>query len=50
MKFCSFWRWEKPKEAVEVETIGPDGSVKYWRDEQGTHHVPKRPLKDIIIE
>ncbi len=40
----------KAKEAVEVETIGPDGSVKYWRDEQGTHHVPKRPLKDIIIE
>jgi nitroreductase len=39
----------KPKEIVQVDPIGPDGSVKYWRDEQRVHHVPKRELKDIIL-
>ncbi len=39
----------KPKETVQIETIGPDGSVKYWRDEQQVHHVPKRALDDIIL-
>ena len=23
--------------------------VKYWRDAQGVHHVPKRPLEDLLI-
>lgn len=34
------------KEVRRVETVGADGSVKYWRDAQGVHHVPKRPLED----
>jgi nitroreductase len=39
----------KPKEKVVVETVGPDGNTRYWRDSEEVHHVPKRPLDDIII-
>jgi nitroreductase len=39
----------KPKEKIVLETLGPDGSIRYWRDAEGLHHVPKRALKDIIV-
>lgn len=39
----------EPKETVEIEAVGSDEDIKYWRDEEGTHHVPKRSLEEVII-
>ncbi len=37
----------KPTEEVKLEEI--ENNYKYWRDEQEVHHVPKRPLEELII-
>jgi nitroreductase len=39
----------KPKETVVIDPVGPDGDTRYWRDDEGVHHVPKRSLDDVII-
>ena len=40
----------KPVEEVRLVPVGPEGDMKYWRDEQGVHHVPKRSLEEILIK
>jgi nitroreductase len=39
----------KPRETVVLEEMAPGASIRYWRDEQGTHHVPKRSVDEIIL-
>ena len=38
-----------PAEQVQLEAMGAEGDIKYWRDEQGVRHVPKRALDDLIV-
>ena len=38
-----------PAEKVVLEDVGPSGDIKYYRDAQSVHHVPKRKLQDLII-
>jgi nitroreductase len=39
----------KPIENVIVEEIR-NSDVKYWRDTENVHHVPKRTLEELIIK
>ena len=38
----------KPVEIIQLDSIEEE-SIKYWRDQHQIHHVPKRLLKDLII-
>ena len=38
----------KPKETVVLEDI-KDNDVKYYRDGNGVHHVPKRTLEEVLL-
>ncbi|MEA3489867.1 MAG: nitroreductase family protein [Candidatus Omnitrophota bacterium] len=40
----------KPAEKVVLEDAGTGGSIKYYRDEKDVHHVPKRPIDELIID
>jgi len=45
---CNVIALGKPKENIKLENI-ENNDLKYWREENGTHHVPKRKLEDLII-
>ncbi len=40
----------KPNERIELVEIHEDENRNYWRDEQGTHFVPKVALEELIIK
>ncbi len=40
----------KPREMVVIETVGATGDIKYWRDSDDVHHVPKQSLDEIIMD
>lgn len=39
----------RPAETVVTEPLGEDGDIRYYRDEDDVHHVPKRELDDLIL-
>jgi len=39
----------KPVEQVFLEPVSEDGDIRYWRDEEEGHHVPKRSLEEIVL-
>jgi nitroreductase len=38
-----------PAETCVLEDAKPGGDVTYYRDSRSVHHVPKRPLEEIIL-
>jgi nitroreductase len=39
----------RPKEQIVIDPLGPDGDIKYRRDKDNVHHVPKRALDELIL-
>jgi nitroreductase len=39
----------KPVETVIIDEV-KDGDIKYWRDTERNHHVPKRDIKELILK
>ncbi len=37
-----------PAEEIKLEPC-EEGNIKYWRDEENVHHVPKRSLSELIL-
>ena len=32
------------------EDVAIEGDIKYWRDASDDHHVPKRPLSELLFQ
>ena len=39
-----------PKENVIIKDLAEDRNIKYYRDEEGNHYVPKRSINELIVE
>jgi nitroreductase len=40
----------KPSETVVLDDAKSPEDIKYWRDDRDVHHVPKRPLSELIVD
>jgi nitroreductase len=40
----------RPKETVVLEDAKHPNDIDYWRDLQDVHHVPKRPLSELLVK
>ena len=40
----------RPAETVVLEDAKDPTAIDYWRDADGVHHVPKRPLEELLLE
>ncbi len=40
----------RPNERVVLEQVGPTGDIKYYRDDEDVHHVPKRSLDELVLQ
>jgi len=40
----------RPSEEVVIDEAGDENDIKYRRDENDVHHVPKRKLEEVILE
>jgi nitroreductase len=40
----------KPVEKIQIDPVRADGDIRYFRDENQVHHVPKRSLSDLIYQ
>lgn len=39
----------KPVETVVIEDVEESGNIRYWRDSDQIHHVPKRTLDELLV-
>jgi nitroreductase len=40
----------EPIETIVLEDAEPGGDITYYRDPDGTHHVPKRTMAELVIQ
>ena len=50
VEVCLVLALGKPREIVRIVDLPEDGSVKYFRDLDGIHYVPKRSRDQLILE
>lgn len=49
LEICLVIALGKPVERVVLEDAAPGASVTYYREPDGTHHVPKRTLEELLV-